>query len=100
MKFQKLVLMQFSFIFFNKTALQVAIERGNPDIVKMILARPETDVNAKSILNNHFFLYYLNYLSLNYISNQRVLIKLIKIFFYKISNLFLLNIIHNVLLFI
>lgn len=47
--------MQFSLIFFNKTALQVAIERGNPDIVKMILERPETDVNAKSILITIFY---------------------------------------------
>lgn len=42
-------LMKFLFIYFNKTSLHVGIERGNPDIIRLILSRPETDVNAKSI---------------------------------------------------
>lgn len=41
--------MKFLFIYFNKTSLHVGIERGNPDIIRLILSRPETDVNAKSI---------------------------------------------------
>ena len=35
--------------FFHKTALHVAIERGNPDIVRLILSQPSIDVNVKCI---------------------------------------------------
>lgn len=36
--------------FFNKTALHIAVEKGDPEIVQNILMHEDVDVNAKSIL--------------------------------------------------
>lgn len=33
----------------NKTPLQIAVEKENPEIVKILLSTNETDVNYKSI---------------------------------------------------
>lgn len=44
-----------SILFIYKTALHVAIERGNPEIVKLILSQPEIDVNTKCIYKFNLF---------------------------------------------
>ena len=49
---------EISKISFYKTALNLAIEKGNEKIVTLILKRPELDINAKSIWNG-FILYNL-----------------------------------------
>lgn len=57
MVFKKIVLMEFIKYFFlwnllmnfYKTVLHLAIEQGNSKIVSFLLARPEIDVNIKSI---------------------------------------------------
>ena len=41
---------------FNKTALYIAVEKGNIEIIKDLLNREEIDVNAKSIPNFEFFI--------------------------------------------
>ena len=33
----------------NKTALYIAVEKGNFEIVKLLLSLPEIDINIKSI---------------------------------------------------
>lgn len=38
------------FIYFDKTALFIAIEKGNTEIVDILLSRKNTDINAKNIL--------------------------------------------------
>lgn len=35
--------------YFQKTPLYAAIEKGNLEIVQLLLARPELDINLKSI---------------------------------------------------
>lgn len=47
--------------YFNKkTALQIAAEEGNTDIVNLLLSRKEIDINNKSVfIFNHFY-YVLN----------------------------------------
>ena len=42
--------MKFEFNLFYKTALIIATENENPEIVQLLLSRPEIDVNIKSIL--------------------------------------------------
>lgn len=42
--------MKFQFLFYD-TALTIAIEKGDPEMVSLLLSRPETDINFKSILN-------------------------------------------------
>lgn len=41
---------------FNKTALFYAIEEYNLDIIKLLLANQQIDVNLKSILIFHIFM--------------------------------------------
>lgn len=41
------------------TPLQGAVEKGNIEIAKILLAQKDINVNAKSILGN-FYLLYLN----------------------------------------
>ena len=50
MKFHFQQLNEISFCIVNKTTLQVAIERGNPEIIQLLVFRPEIDVNMKSIV--------------------------------------------------
>lgn len=38
--------------YLNKTALHLAVESGNPEIVKLLLSREEIDINMKSIILN------------------------------------------------
>lgn len=38
------------FICFDKTALFIAVEKGNIEIVDILLSRKNTDINAKNIL--------------------------------------------------
>lgn len=42
--------MKFKFYVFNKTALYIAIEKGNVEVAKRILLIKELDVNLKSII--------------------------------------------------
>lgn len=59
MKFQKK-------FFFYKTALIIAIEQENVEIVKLLLDHPDINVNIKSILNQpfecHLKMIYLNFI--------------------------------------
>lgn len=45
----KIFLMKFAFFLFNKMALHMAVEKGNPDIVQLLLNREEIDVNIRSV---------------------------------------------------
>ena len=45
-----------SYLFFNKTPLIIAVERGNIEIVKLLLSCSQIDVNAKLI---HWCLFYI-----------------------------------------
>lgn len=48
--------MKFQFFFLlNKTALIVATEKGNAEIVQLLLSRPELDVNHISVFKKLFF---------------------------------------------
>lgn len=42
-------LMKFCFKDWNKTPLYIAAEKGNSEIVKLLLSMPDIDINAKSI---------------------------------------------------
>lgn len=42
--------MKFLIFFFNRTALHIAVDKENKDIVQILLAYPEIDVNIKTIL--------------------------------------------------
>lgn len=44
----------------NKTALFVAVENGNIDIVKLLLSNNNIDVNIINTIINHFFKWYFN----------------------------------------
>lgn len=59
MKFSKLLILNeiyfnhlsnFLFLFFHKTALYMAVEKENPEIVELLLACKNIDVNMKSVL--------------------------------------------------
>lgn len=39
--------------YFDKTALQLAIEKENVEIVRLLLERDDLDVNINIILNNY-----------------------------------------------
>lgn len=43
-------------ICFDKTPFNIAVERGNIDIVRFILSDTFVDVNIRNILNSFFFL--------------------------------------------
>lgn len=49
MKFQ-------NFLYFNKTALIIAIEKENTDIIKMLLKNPKIDTNIKLIFIGFVFM--------------------------------------------
>lgn len=44
------------FFWLNKTALIVATEKGNAEIVQLLLSRPELDVNHISVFKKFFFI--------------------------------------------
>ena len=57
--------MKFKNFYFEKTVLLIAVEKGNKEIIQLLLSIPEVDVNAHLIYNclfffisfhNHFFL--------------------------------------------
>lgn len=58
-----------------KTALHLAIKAGNPEIVQLLLNRPEIDVNSKSISKNIFFKYHFNEKLIHTISKNNIFIK-------------------------
>lgn len=47
----------FYFILNEKTPLQIAIEKGNAEIIKLLLKCQNIDVNLKSILIFYFILF-------------------------------------------
>ena len=49
-----MILMRFHY-FFQSTALNSAVDNGKIEIVKLLLAREDLDINMKSILNKIFF---------------------------------------------
>lgn len=49
--------------------MHIAVEKGNSEILQSLLARPELDINAKSILKQNFK-YHFNNKYLNHISIQ------------------------------
>lgn len=42
--------MTFKILYFNKTALHIAVDRCDSDIVQILLMRKEVDVNTKYIV--------------------------------------------------
>ena len=46
--------MKFKFIFINKAGLKMAIEKGNIEVVQLLMPFFEIDPNLKIIIN-HFF---------------------------------------------
>ena len=42
--------MKFSFLI-NKNALHIAVEKGNTEIIQLLLSHQDTDVNVKTIIN-------------------------------------------------
>lgn len=46
--------MKFFILFLNKTALHLAVERNNLDIVRLLLQNPQINVNIKTILSSIF----------------------------------------------
>ena len=44
-----------NFFLLNKTALIAATEKGNAEIVQLLLSRPELDVNHISVFKKLFF---------------------------------------------
>lgn len=48
--------MKFKFLFFQKTALSMAVEKGNLEIAKLLLANPTIDVNIETIFNIIIFI--------------------------------------------
>ena len=51
------VLMKFDLIL-NKQALHIAVEKGNLEVVKLLLRRRDIEVNTKAILDNIMFSYH------------------------------------------
>lgn len=49
MKFKVQVFSFYFYLFFKKTALYMAVEKNNIDIIKILLDDPRIDVNSKSI---------------------------------------------------
>lgn len=49
MKFQTFFLNEIFFIEFQRTAIHIAVEKGNQEIIKELLGHQELDVNAKLI---------------------------------------------------
>lgn len=47
------------YYFLNKTALFIAAEKGNADIVKLLLKHPKIDINMISILTIQIFIKFL-----------------------------------------
>lgn len=60
-------------IIIYKSSIHFAIEKGNKDIIKLLLSRSDIDVNRKLILN-HFFVINLVYIYILFLSNSTKII--------------------------
>lgn len=54
MFFQSIIFIIFSVYFFHKTALHIAVENNNIEILRLLLQHPTIDVNSERIFNNFF----------------------------------------------
>lgn len=75
----------------NKTALIVTTEKGNAEIVQLLLSRPELDVNHISIFKKLFFLSNFYFFFFNFISNSIISIT----FSFKFSMKFFYHFFHK-----
>lgn len=50
----------FQFILLNQTPLCLAVKKENIEIIKILLAHKDIDVNILSILNKYFFIEFTN----------------------------------------
>lgn len=48
--------MKFRFFLFHKTALHIAVEKQNKDVVQLLLACENVDVNVECIFKMHCYL--------------------------------------------
>ena len=60
--------MKFNIIYFNKTALYLAVEKENIEIVKLLLTHNKLDINLGYILNIIFIKFKIIFF--NYIQNH------------------------------
>lgn len=67
--------MKFITNYLNRTGFHIAIEKGYPEIVQLLLDNEKNDVTAKGILKSIFFNIILNLFIFNYILKKIVLIK-------------------------
>ena len=50
------------YLLFHKTALQIAVEKRNYEMIRLLLSREDLDVNLESISNQSLFIsFYLIY---------------------------------------
>ena len=49
MKFKFIILMKFIYLLNNKTALHLAVENGDTEIVQSILSKSSVDINFKQV---------------------------------------------------
>ena len=61
-QFQIVLLNEIILYIFNKTSLYLAIEKGNVEIVKLLLTNDNLDVNIMNILIDFFFDKIQNYI--------------------------------------
>ena len=45
--------MKFYLFFVNSTALQIAVDNGNTEIVQLLNSHPNIDINLPSVLNHY-----------------------------------------------
>lgn len=62
------ILIIFLILVFNKSPLHISVEKGNQEILQLLLQRPDIDVNAKSILINFFYTIHTKFF--NYVLKQ------------------------------
>lgn len=74
MFFQSSIFIIFSVYFFHKTALHIAVENNNIEILKLLLQHLTIDVNSERIFNNNFFFKVCNNFYFNYIPKHLFLI--------------------------
>lgn len=53
--------MKLIFLVFNKTSLHIAVEKGNIEIVELLLKHPRIDINSQSISNLVYYKYHSNH---------------------------------------
>ena len=52
-------------------ALHMAVEKGNPDIVQLLLNREEIDVNIRSVCN-FFLIYKISFYFFHYVHKSKI----------------------------